>query len=126
MAVLSPEPARRARRLLAAARAKRAAGALDAALELLIAVEASAPDPLRTAEVERLRGLIAFVQRRASVGAQLLLSAASTPGHSCASPMTCWTPWGSRGSPSGPGASCWPPVRTARKRTIPPRGELTA
>jgi DNA-binding CsgD family transcriptional regulator len=76
-AMLSPEPTRRARRLLAAARAKRAAGALDAALELLAAVEASAPDPLRTAEAERLRGLIAFVQRRGSDGAQLLLNAAS-------------------------------------------------
>jgi DNA-binding CsgD family transcriptional regulator len=75
-AMLSPEPTRRARRLLAAARAKRAAGALDAALELLAAIEASAPDPLRTAEAERLRGLIAFVQRRGSDGAQLLLNAA--------------------------------------------------
>jgi DNA-binding CsgD family transcriptional regulator len=75
-AILTPEPARRARRLLTAARAKRAAGALNAALELLIAVETSAPDALRTAEAERLRGLIAFVQRRASDGAELLLSAA--------------------------------------------------
>jgi DNA-binding CsgD family transcriptional regulator len=74
--MLSPEPARRARRLLAAARAKRAAGALDEALGLLIAVEAGPLDALRTAEAERLRGLIAFVQRRASDGAQLLLSAA--------------------------------------------------
>jgi len=39
-AMLTPEPARRARRLLAAARAKRDAGALDAALGLLVAVEA--------------------------------------------------------------------------------------
>jgi DNA-binding CsgD family transcriptional regulator len=75
-ALLTPDPARRADRLLAAARAKRAAGALDAALGLLVAVEASAPDPLRTAEVEHLRGLITFVQRRASDGAELLLSAA--------------------------------------------------
>jgi DNA-binding CsgD family transcriptional regulator len=75
-AMLTPEPAGRARRLLAAAKAKRAAGALDAALGLLVAVEASAPDPLPTAEVEHLRGLIVFVQRRASDGAQLLLSAA--------------------------------------------------
>jgi DNA-binding CsgD family transcriptional regulator len=75
-AMLSPEPAGRARRLLAAARAKRAAGALDAALGLLVAIEAGPLDALRTAQVERLRGLIAFVQRRASDGAQLLLSAA--------------------------------------------------
>jgi hypothetical protein len=75
-AILTPEPERRARRLLAAARAKRATGALDAALELLVAIEAGPHDALRTAEAEHLRGLIAFVQRRASDGAQLLLSAA--------------------------------------------------
>jgi DNA-binding CsgD family transcriptional regulator len=75
-ALLTPDPARRARRLLAAARAKRAAGALDAALGLLVAAQAGPPDALRTAEVERLRGLIAFVQRGASTGAQLLLGAA--------------------------------------------------
>jgi DNA-binding CsgD family transcriptional regulator len=75
-AILTPEPARRAQRLLAAARAKRATGALDAALELLVAIEAGPHDALRTAEAEHLRGLIAFVQRRASDGAQLLLSAA--------------------------------------------------
>jgi DNA-binding CsgD family transcriptional regulator len=75
-AILTPEPIRRARRLLAAARAKRATGALDAALELLAAIQAGPHDALRTAEAEHLRGLIAFVQRRASDGAQLLLSAA--------------------------------------------------
>jgi DNA-binding CsgD family transcriptional regulator len=75
-ALLTPEHGRRGRRLLAAARAKRAAGALDAALELLVAVEATAPDPLRTAEVEHLRGLVTFVQRGAGDGARQLLSAA--------------------------------------------------
>jgi hypothetical protein len=75
-ALLTPDPAGRAGRLLAAARAKRAAGALDAALELLVAIEAGPHDPLRTAEVERLRGLISFVQRRASDGARQLLRAA--------------------------------------------------
>ena len=44
-AMLTPEPARRAHRLLAAARAKRDAGAPDAALGLLVAVEAG-PVPL--------------------------------------------------------------------------------
>ena len=75
-AVLTPDPGRRARRLLAAARAKRDAGALDAALGLLVAVEAGPPDALRTAEVEHLRGQIAFDQRRISEAARLLLSAA--------------------------------------------------
>ena len=75
-AMLTPEPARRAQRLLAAARAKRDAGALDAALGLLVAVEAGPLDALRTAEVEHLRGQIAFDQRRGSDAARLLLSAA--------------------------------------------------
>jgi DNA-binding CsgD family transcriptional regulator len=74
--MLTPEPARRAQRLLAAARAKRDAGALDAALGLLVAVEAGPLDALRTAEVEHLRGQIALVQRRGSDAARLLLSAA--------------------------------------------------
>jgi DNA-binding CsgD family transcriptional regulator len=75
-ALLTPEPVHRAQRLLAAARTKHAAGALDAALGLLMAVEAGPLDPLRTAEVEHLRGQIATYQRRSSDGARLLLSAA--------------------------------------------------
>jgi DNA-binding CsgD family transcriptional regulator len=75
-AMLSPAPARRARRLLAAARAKRGAGALDAALDLLGALEAGPLDALSAAEVEHLRGLIALVQRGPSDAARLLLGAA--------------------------------------------------
>ena len=75
-AMLTPEPARRAERLLAAARVKRDAGALDAALGLLVAVEAGPPDALRTAEVEHLRGQIGFDQRRGSDASRLLVSAA--------------------------------------------------
>jgi DNA-binding CsgD family transcriptional regulator len=75
-ATLTPEPGRRAQRLLAAARAKRDAGAQDEALGLLVAVEAGPPDAMRTAEVEQLRGQIATMQRRRSDGARLLLSAA--------------------------------------------------
>ncbi|HET7516133.1 MAG TPA: AAA family ATPase [Actinomycetes bacterium] len=75
-AMLTPDSTRRARRLLAAARAKRAAGALDAALGLLVAVDAGPLDALSAAEVEHLRGLIALVQRGPSDAARLLLSAA--------------------------------------------------
>ncbi len=75
-AMLTPEPARRAQRLLVAATAKRDAGALDAALGLLVAVEAGPPDVLRTAEVEHLRGQIALEQQRGGDAARLLLSAA--------------------------------------------------
>ena len=75
-ALLTPDPVRRTQRLLAAARAKADAGALDAALGLMVAVEAGPVDALQTAEVERLRGQIALEQRRGSDADRLLLSAA--------------------------------------------------
>jgi DNA-binding CsgD family transcriptional regulator/tetratricopeptide (TPR) repeat protein len=75
-AELTPEPGCRAERALAAATAKRGSGALDAALTLLTGVAAGPPDPLRTAEVERLRGQIAFDQGRAREAARTLLDAA--------------------------------------------------
>jgi DNA-binding CsgD family transcriptional regulator len=75
-AELTPEPARRAQRLLAAAGAKRDAGALDESLELLVAAQAGPWNARRSAEVERLRGQIAFDQRRYGDAAPLLLKAA--------------------------------------------------
>ena len=75
-ALLTPNPVRRTQRLLTAARNKSDAGALDAALGLLVAVEAGPVDALQTAEVERLRGQIALEQRRGSDADRLLLSAA--------------------------------------------------
>ncbi|MET9226216.1 AAA family ATPase [Lentzea sp. NPDC003310] len=75
-AVLTPEPGRRASRELAAARAKRDAGALEASLRLLSAVEAGPPDEHRSAQVEHLRGHIAFDQRRVADAAPLLFGAA--------------------------------------------------
>jgi len=75
-AMLTPGPAGRAQRLVAAARAKANAGALDAALGLLVAAEAGPLEAQRAADVEHLRGQIAFDQRRAGDAARLLLSAA--------------------------------------------------
>jgi DNA-binding CsgD family transcriptional regulator/tetratricopeptide (TPR) repeat protein len=74
-ALLTPDPACRARRMLAAAQAKRHEGALDAALGLLVAAGAGPPDALRTAQEEHLRGQIAFDQQRASAASRLLLGA---------------------------------------------------
>jgi DNA-binding CsgD family transcriptional regulator len=75
-AMLTPDPGRRAGRLLAAAQAKRDAGAPDAALSLLVEPEAEPVNELQAAKVERLRGQIAFDQRRGADAARLLLSAA--------------------------------------------------
>jgi DNA-binding CsgD family transcriptional regulator len=75
-AMLTPEPARRARRVIAAARTKRDSGALDAALELLAAAEAGPVDALQAAELEDLRGDIAFDQRRIGEAARLFVGAA--------------------------------------------------
>jgi DNA-binding CsgD family transcriptional regulator len=75
-ALLTRGAAERADRTLAAARAKRDAGALDAALRLLPAVEAEPASDLRSASAEHLRGQIAFDQGRGGDAARLLLSAA--------------------------------------------------
>jgi DNA-binding CsgD family transcriptional regulator len=74
-ASLTPDPADRARRALAAARAKREAGALDVALGLLVIAEQGPPDALRSVEVDRLRGQIALDQRRGADAARLLRGA---------------------------------------------------
>ena len=76
-AMLTPEPALRSQRLLAAARAKRDAGSLDAALGLLVAVEAGPLDGLQRARVDLLRGQIALEQRRSGDAGRLLVSAAT-------------------------------------------------
>jgi DNA-binding CsgD family transcriptional regulator len=75
-AMLTPEPSRRTRRLLAAAHAKRDAGALDAATDLITAAEAGPVDALQAAELEELRGDLAFDQRRIGEAARLLVAAA--------------------------------------------------
>jgi DNA-binding CsgD family transcriptional regulator len=75
-ALLTPDPARRAQRMLAAAQAKHHAGALDAALGLLAAAGAGPPDALRAAQAEYLRGQIAFDQQRGTAAPPLLLGAA--------------------------------------------------
>jgi DNA-binding CsgD family transcriptional regulator len=75
-AVLTPDPARRAERALAAVQAKYQAGALDAALGLLAMAESGPPDEFRSARANLLRGQIAFASRRGSDAPPLLLRAA--------------------------------------------------
>jgi DNA-binding CsgD family transcriptional regulator len=75
-AALTPEPAHRAQRLLAAAAAKRDAGALETALGLLAGVEGGLLDELGCARADLLRGQIASEQRRAREAGRLFLSTA--------------------------------------------------
>jgi DNA-binding CsgD family transcriptional regulator len=75
-AALTPEPAHRARRLLAAASANRDAGALEAALELLAGIDTGLLDELGGARVELLRAQIALEQRRGAEAGHLFLGAA--------------------------------------------------
>jgi len=79
-AELTPDPARRGARALAAARAKFAAGAPDAAYELLAMAELGRLDELQRAELARLRAQMAFAERRGSGAPRLLLDAAKKLG----------------------------------------------
>jgi DNA-binding CsgD family transcriptional regulator len=73
---LTPDPARRAERALAAAHAKHLAGAPEAALELLSAAKSGPLDELQRARADALDGQIAFASSRGSDAAPLLLTAA--------------------------------------------------
>jgi hypothetical protein len=75
-AALTPSPAPRAERALAAAQAKYQAGAFDVALGLLAAAEAGPLDELQRAGADLLRGQIAFASTRGSDAPALLLKAA--------------------------------------------------
>jgi DNA-binding CsgD family transcriptional regulator len=75
-AALTPEPARRAERALAAAQARAQAGAFDAALQLLAAAESGPLEELQRARGDLLRGQIAFASSRGSDAPPLLLKAA--------------------------------------------------
>jgi len=73
---LTPDRARRTRRVLAAARAKRQAGAFDAARRLLTIVDAEQLDALQRVQVDREYAQIAFASRQGPAAPRLLLDAA--------------------------------------------------
>ncbi|MEV0819828.1 helix-turn-helix transcriptional regulator [Nonomuraea rubra] len=73
---LTPDPARRGARAVAAAQATFEAGAPDVALELLSAAEMSPLDELHRGRLIRLRAQIVFARRRGGDAAPLLLDAA--------------------------------------------------
>jgi DNA-binding CsgD family transcriptional regulator len=73
---LTADPARRAARALAAARAKLEGGALDAADSLVAAAEIGPLDDLQRAKLAWLRAQIVYARRRGSDAPPLLLDAA--------------------------------------------------
>ena len=75
-AALTPEPARRAERALAAAQAKYLAGAFDPALRLLAVAETTPLDGFQRARLSLLRGQITFASSRGNDAPPLLLTAA--------------------------------------------------
>jgi DNA-binding CsgD family transcriptional regulator len=75
-AELTPDPARRGARALAAAQAKLDAGAPEAAQALLATAELAPLDELQRARMQRLRAQIAFALRRGNDAPALLLDAA--------------------------------------------------
>jgi hypothetical protein len=75
-ASLTPDPARRVERTLAAAAAKYQAGSLDAALALLTGADVQALDEMQAARVDLLRAQLAFAMRRGSDAPPLLLAVA--------------------------------------------------
>ena len=74
--VLTREPERHAARALAAAQANVQAGAFDTALELLATAEAGPLDQLEHAQVDLVRGQVAFASSAGSDAPALLLKAA--------------------------------------------------
>jgi hypothetical protein len=75
-AVLTPDPAQRAERALAAAQAKVQAGAFEEAARLLGMAEAAPLDEFRRARVDLLHAQLAFVSHRGSDASRPLLKAA--------------------------------------------------
>ena len=74
---LTLDPARRARRALAAAQAKQQAGAFDSALAMLKAAEAGSLTDIQRAQADLLRGRVAFALYHGIDSVPLMLKAAS-------------------------------------------------
>jgi DNA-binding CsgD family transcriptional regulator len=74
--VLTPDPAMRAARALAAAQAKVQAGALDAGLDLLAMAEAGPLGELEHARADLVRAQVAWLTRRSRDAPRLVLNAA--------------------------------------------------
>ena len=76
-ALLTPDPARRAGRALAAAQAKIQAGAFNVAMDLLAAAEAGPLGDFQRAHADLIRAQLAYVTSRGAEASPLLLKAAT-------------------------------------------------
>jgi hypothetical protein len=117
-AALTPDPARRAGRTLAAAQAHLEAGGFGKALELLAAAEAGPLDELQSARADLLRGQVAFASGLGSDAPPLLLKAArrAEEGRPCATHLPrvaqAVRPQASPWRPSSPGRRSRSPHRS--------------
>jgi hypothetical protein len=114
---LTVDPEKRTDRSLTAARASLDAGAFEVARRLLSTAEAGATDELQLAQVELLRGGIAFASSMGSAAPPLLLEAAERLARLDVNSRarSIWTP-GAR--PCSPVA--WPPAETSSTFLEPP------
>jgi DNA-binding CsgD family transcriptional regulator len=115
--VLTVDPTRRAERALAAAQASLQAGAFDAALGLVAAVEAGPLDDFQRARVDLLRGNVAFASGLLGDAPALLLKAARRlePFDLELGRRTYLTAWGAAFVATGylEGSSVFPEIRRA-------------
>jgi DNA-binding CsgD family transcriptional regulator len=114
---LTVDPARRGERSLAAAQASFQAGAFDAALGLLAAVEAGPLDDFQRARIDLLRGNVAFASGLLGDAPALLLKAARRlePFDLELARRTYLTAWGAAFVATGylQGSSVFPEIRRA-------------
>src|SRR5262252_4630198 len=123
-AELTVDPARRAQRALAAARASFQAGAFDAALRLAATAEAGPLDEFQRARADLLRGQLAFASGLASDAPPLLLKAARRlePFDLELARETYLTAWGAAFTAAGQAAGRGVMLEICRAvRALPPR-----
>ena len=123
---LTLDPAKRAARALAAARAKSQAGAYNAALHLLAVAEAGPLSDLQHAHADLARAQLAFITSRGTEAPPLLLKAAKRlsgidPGLSRATYLDALSAGIFTGRLASPGCGLLDIARAAAEAPLPPR-----
>ena len=124
-AMLTLDPAQRAARALAAARAKSQAGAFNAALDLLAVAEAGPLTDLQHAHADLIRAQLAFITSRGAEAPPLLLKAAKRlagvdPGLSRATYLDALSAGIFTGRLASPGCGLLAIARAAAEAPPPP------